>query len=215
MSRPKTAPAPRPLMFDVDGVLLDGQPVYEQGWVNWAERHGLETAPVVEAMQGRRPEETIAMVAPHLDVATELAALGAGLRSLPPIPSMPGARALLRGLDAGTWAIVTSSREQHIRRCFEASGLPVPDVAVFADDVERGKPAPEGYLRAAAALGAAPGDCIVTEDSPAGVAAGKAAGCTVFALATTHPVAELGAADEVFASLEAAAPVLLRANRVA
>jgi sugar-phosphatase len=124
---------------------------------------------------------------------------------------MPGAVELVGALAADRWAIVTSSRERHIRRCFDASGLPVPSTAIFADDVAHGKPAPEGYLRAAASLGAEPARCIVVEDSPAGVASGKAAGCTVVALATTHPAAELGAADELFATLVAATPRLLAA----
>lgn len=200
------------LLFDVDGVLLDGQAVYEEGWVTWASGHGLDPALVVEEMHGRRPAETIAAVAPHLDVEAEMAALGAALASQPPIPAMAGALELLGALEPGRWAIVTSSREHHIRRCFEAAGLPVPDVAVFGEDVREGKPAPEGYLRAAAELGVPSRECIVIEDSPAGVVAGKAAGCTVYAVATTHQAATLRAADEVYGSLAVAAPVLLRAN---
>jgi sugar-phosphatase len=212
MTTPERANAHRTLLFDVDGVLLDGQSVYEAGWEAWAVGRGLDPVVVTGAMHGRRPEETIATVAPHLDVAEERRALTASLAALPPIPAMAGAIELLGSLPAGRWAIVTSSREGHIRRCFEAAGLPLPAVAVFADDVERGKPDPEGYLRAAAALGAAPGECVVVEDSPAGVAAGKAAGCTVVALATTHAPGELSAADELFASLDAATPWLQRAS---
>jgi sugar-phosphatase len=74
-------------------------------------------------------------------------------------------------------------------------------VLVSADDVTRGKPDPEGYLTAAAALGAAPGSCVVVEDSPAGVAAGRAAGALVVAVTTTHEPAALTAADIVIPDL--------------
>ncbi|GII96180.1 HAD-IA family hydrolase [Sinosporangium siamense] len=64
---------------------------------------------------------------------------------------------------------------------------------VSADDVNEGKPNPEGYMMAARALSAEPGDCLVFEDSPSGVAAGASAGARVVALLTTSPRAELPA----------------------
>jgi mannitol-1-/sugar-/sorbitol-6-phosphatase len=198
----------RCLLFDVDGVLLDGQDVYLANWSAWARKHGLDPGAITVAMHGRRPEETIAELAPHLDVGRERAALAADLARFPPVPAMPGSAELLGDLGAGRWAIVTSSRKDHIRRCFEAAGLPIPPVAIFGDDVEHGKPAPDGYLRAAAALGAAPALCAVIEDSPAGVQSGKAAGCLVIAVATTHAADDLRAADKVLPSLRVAAPLL-------
>jgi sugar-phosphatase len=198
------------LLFDVDGVLLDGQSVYVASWSGWAREHGLDPMAVTAAMQGRRPEETIAEVAPHLDIARERAVLAANLADGPPIPAMLGAVELLDSLAPARWAIVTSSRRGHISRCFVAAGLPMPSVAVFGDDVEHGKPAPDGYLRAAAALAVSPSQCIVIEDSPAGVQAGKAAGCLVIAVATTHPARDLRAADDVFPSLLGATPLLRR-----
>lgn len=198
----------RCLLFDVDGVLLDGQDVYLANWSAWARQHRLDPMAVTAAMHGRRPEETIAEVAPHLDIGLERAALAANLARCPLIPAMPGSAELLGDLAVGRWAIVTSSREDHIRRCFRAAGLPIPAVAIFGDDVEHGKPAPDGYLQAAAALGAAPARCAVIEDSPAGVQSGKAAGCLVIAVATTHTADDLRAAEKVFPSLRAATPLL-------
>ena len=61
--------------------------------------------------------------------------------------------------------------------------------------MRRGKPVPEGYLLAAGKLGVAPGDCLVIEDSPPGVAAGKAAGMRVVAVLTTHRAEQLAEAD--------------------
>ena len=75
------------------------------------------------------------------------------------------------------------------------TGVPVPSVLITADDVARGKPNPEAYLRTAAKLGVTPGQCVVVEDAPAGIRAAHAGGMRVVALVTTHPQAELGEAD--------------------
>jgi sugar-phosphatase len=74
-----------------------------------------------------------------------------------------------------------------------AAGLPVPQVLVTPERLSLGKPDPEGYLLAARELGAAPGDCVVFEDAPAGIQAGRAAGMHVVGITTTHDPAELDA----------------------
>ena len=81
------------------------------------------------------------------------------------------------------------------------AGLALPEVLVCAEDVAEGKPAPDPYLLGAERLGADPAECLVVEDAPAGVTAGRAAGMTVWAVLSTHPAAELQAADAVFPSL--------------
>jgi sugar-phosphatase len=86
-----------------------------------------------------------------------------------------------------------------------AAGLPVPEVLVSAEDVSAGKPDPEGYLKAAAALGYDIARCLVVEDSPAGVQAGSAAGAPTLAVATSHSSAELSAADAVIPDLSSCA----------
>jgi len=78
-----------------------------------------------------------------------------------------------------------------------AAGLPIPDVLVSSDQVARGKPAPDSYLLAAERLGADPAACLVLEDAPSGIAAGCAAGMTVWAVTTTHAPAELGDAHRI------------------
>ena len=83
-------------------------------------------------------------------------------------------------------AIATSCALPLARARLAAAGLAAPAVLVTADQVARGKPAPDPYLLAAERLGVDPADCLVLEDAPAGVAAGRAAGMTVWAVATTH-----------------------------
>jgi sugar-phosphatase len=79
----------------------------------------------------------------------------------------------------------------------------VPDVLVAAEDVSRGKPAPDGYIIAAERLGVDAKSCVVIEDTPAGVAAGRAAGALTIGVATTFPSADLGKANVVIATLAA------------
>ena len=98
-------------------------------------------------------------------------------------------------------AIATSCLAPLADARLRAAGLPVPDVLVTADQVAAGKPAPDSYLLAAERLGLDPAGCLVLEDAPSGVAAGRAAGMTVWAVATTHAPAELTAADAVLPGL--------------
>ena len=114
--------------------------------------------------------------------------------------ALPGARELLTSPPAPL-AIVTSCTAPLAAARLRTVGLPVPEVLVTSDQLRRGKPDPEGYLTAAEKLGSDPSTCVVVEDAPAGVAAGRAAGCVVVAVLTTHEAPELSAADAVVESL--------------
>jgi sugar-phosphatase len=94
-----------------------------------------------------------------------------------------------------------------------AASLPVPTVLIAAENVSEGKPNPEGYLAASAALGYDIVDCVVIEDSPAGIKAGRAAGARTVAVATSHDAAELSGADTVVPHLTCCA-VQLRTDHV-
>jgi mannitol-1-/sugar-/sorbitol-6-phosphatase len=182
-------------------VLVDSAAAARRACDAWASGHGLDCRLVWEVAVGRRHRDTVAAVAPHLDSAVEVAALDrllAGHEDL--IAAMPGAAELLRALTV-PWAVVTSARRATTLARFERLGLPLPAVGVYGEEVSAGKPDPEGYLRAAAELGVAPERCTVVEDAPAGIAAGRAAGCRVLAVATTLPSSALTAADAIFGSL--------------
>jgi sugar-phosphatase len=108
---------------------------------------------------------------------------------------IPGARQLLDALPPRAWAIVTSGTLAVASARLTHAGLPFPSVLISADAVKQGKPHPEGYLSAAAAMGLPPEDCIVIEDSPPGVDAGHAAGMRVIGVLSTHTPEELAHAD--------------------
>ena len=192
----------RAVLLDLDGVLVDSRRCIELVWQTWARERGLDYRPFLDIAHGRRTSETVRLAAPDLDPKVEARALDkleeAETRGLEP---GQGAAALIAALGDGRWAVVTSGNRAVATLRLRTAGLPIPRVFVTADDVRRGKPDPEPYLLAARLLGLAPSDCVVVEDSPTGLAAGKAAGMPVVAVLTTHGPDALAAADARVASL--------------
>jgi mannitol-1-/sugar-/sorbitol-6-phosphatase len=186
----------------MDGTIVDSAAVVVRYWRRFADRHGLDADTFLHTVHGVRSSDVIARIAPWLDVAAEAEALDAaeaadtdGLRPI------PGAAELLAALPPDRWAVVTSAHRELAVGRLRLVGLQVPAVLVCADEIERGKPDPEGYLEAAAKLGAPPADCLVVEDAPAGVEAGLAAGMPVIAITTNHPAGELPGAQAYVADL--------------
>ena len=190
------------LLFDLDGVLVDSGECVRRICTDWAIARGLDPDHVLRWSQGRRVQETVRTVAPHLDVDTEVAALVAmEARTTEGLHPVPGSHALLASLPPNAWAVVTSGARPVARLRLGHVGLPIPQTLISGDDVERGKPDPEGYLAAARALGRAPKDCIVIEDAPAGIEAARAAGMRSIAIIGTVTRSELARADVVIDSL--------------
>jgi sugar-phosphatase len=102
-----------------------------------------------------------------------------------------GAKEAVLAARKGTWGVVTSAPRLLAERRLVAAGLPVPDVLVPVDEIERGKPEPEGYLKAAKLLRVAPDRCVVFEDTRPGIEAAEAAGMRVIGLLTTFPAETL------------------------
>jgi sugar-phosphatase len=190
------------VLFDMDGVVVDSRTVVERTWRRWATRHGVDPESLLTVAHGRRTQETLQEVVPHLATAEELAWLEAAeLADEDGLVQVPGAARLLATLEAVPWAVVTSAGPELARRRLAAAGLPLPPVLVSSRDVGRGKPMPDGYLVAAERLAVASTEAVVFEDAPAGIAAGVAAGSTVIAVATTHSAARLEGAAFVVPDL--------------
>ena len=133
---------------------------------------------------------------PHLALDEEVAWLDTTeLEDVDGLKVVPGADQLLSVLPPGRWAIVTSCTRALAKLRLESVGLPVPSVLVVSEEVRHGKPAPDGYQLAAARLGYNPEECLVVEDAPAGVMAGRSAGARVLALTTTHAAGDLIGAE--------------------
>ena len=165
------------LLFDNDGVLVDSLEPAAVAWDAWAAIYAPAFDFRTQVQHGVRASDTIAtLVSPEvLDEA--IAALDkAELDGSDVCDPMPGAVELTRSLPVERWAVVTSAiRPLGVAR-LAAAGHSVPPAVVTADDVSRGKPDPEPYLKGAEAIGVSPDECAVFEDAPAGIAAARAAG---------------------------------------
>ena len=169
-------------------MLVDSRAVVEDIWRRWATERGYDPAPYLRVAHGRRIRETLASVDPTLDLDREVRLLDAAeAADVTPMTPIAGARELVGSLAPDRWAIVTSGGFGLASRRLDRAGIPHPAVFITAEDVQRGKPDPQGYLLAAERLGRNPDRCIVFEDAPPGVAAARAAGARVVALTTTHP----------------------------
>jgi mannitol-1-/sugar-/sorbitol-6-phosphatase len=190
------------VLFDLDGVLVDSTLAVERVWRRWATEHHVDPEYVLENAHGRRSIETVRMVAPELDAEREnLIVEQMEINDKEGITAIPGAQQLVASIPPGRFTIVTSATLGLASARLRYAGLNLPERLVTADDVTEGKPSPQPYLKGAAVLGFAPADCVVFEDTPAGIQSGKAAGMRVIALNTTYPIAELKAADAILPSL--------------
>jgi mannitol-1-/sugar-/sorbitol-6-phosphatase len=190
------------ILFDLDGVLVDSTRAVARVWTRWALAHGLSPELVVEQAHGRRSIETIRAMAPYMKAEEENARVEQmEIEDRDGVIALPGALELLLALPADGMAIVTSATRPLAVARMGYAGLPIPKNMITSEDVVQGKPFPEPYVKGAALLGLAPADCLVVEDTPAGIDAGKKAGMRVVALQTTYPVEELQAATVIAQSL--------------
>ncbi len=182
----------RGVLFDLDGVLVDSTPAVARVWAGWAHEHGFNPDEVVKKAHGRPSITTIRELLPHADhVAEDREVERREIADVEGVIPLPGAMELLKSLPLERWAIVTSCTRALANVRIAAAGLRRPRHLVSSTDVKHGKPDPEPYLKGAQMLDVSAGQCIVIEDAPAGIRAGKAAGARVLALRTTANDAEL------------------------
>lgn len=188
-------PIPAACLFDLDGLLLDTEPLHAQAWREAAGRFSLALNDRdLLHLRGRRRVDCLALVQEWIHVRTGVPAPSdqailavqqpIARRLMPGALPMEGARALVANcLELGVpMALVTSStREAVTLKCAPHPWLQAITLRVLGDDPEltEGKPAPDPFLLAASRLGVAPGDCWAFEDSPAGARSAVLAGCQV------------------------------------
>lgn len=169
----------RALLFDNDGTLVSSLASVNRCWTRWAVEYGLTAEDFARIELHGRPAAEIAadLLPAHVvpqavarieDLEVEDVADGG-------VSLLPGTKEFLTGLPAERWAVVTSATRRLAEARLGAAGIR-PKTLVAADDITRGKPDPEPYLLAARMLGVDPADCVVFEDAPAGLQAGRAAG---------------------------------------
>lgn len=200
------------VLFDWDGVILDSSALHERSWELLAEEtgwtlppghfkrgYGMKNEVIIPEMLGwtRDPAEIRRLSHRKEALFRELAA-ERGVRAL------PGVVEWLAELDRHgvPRAIASSTHRQNIEVLLRLLGLGGFEAIIAAEDVARGKPDPEVFEKAARALRRPPDRCVVIEDTHAGIAAARAAGCRVIAVATTHPADTLQEADRVVGRLD-------------
>jgi mannitol-1-/sugar-/sorbitol-6-phosphatase len=187
------------ILFDLDGVLIDSTPSVERVWNRWASEHNLDSRAVVAHAHGRPSLSTVRRFLPNINSELENREVERReIEDAKGIIVLPGATELLASLPPDRWTIATSCTRLLAEARLRAAGLPIPQCMVTATDVTRGKPDPQPFLEAAAKLGFPASDCVVCEDVPAGVLAGKAALARVVAVRSTFPELELRAAGADF-----------------
>jgi len=171
---------------------VDSTPAVARVWAGWAHEHGFDPGEVVKKAHGRPSITTIRELLPNAEHAAENREVERReIADVEGVVPLPGAMELLQALPLDRWAIVTSCTRALAAVRIGAAGLPKPKHLVTSTDVQHGKPDPEPYLKGAQILGAPAADCLVVEDAPAGIRAGKAAGARVLALRTTASDAQL------------------------
>lgn len=174
------------LLFDLDGVLINSTPAVARVWRKWAIERGFNPDEVVERAHGRPSLTTIREYLPDADHHAENREVERReIEDLDGVVPLPGAFELLARLPSDRWTIVTSCTRPLAEVRIKAAGLPLPPKMITSTDIVHGKPNPEPFLKGAALLGLPADKCVVFEDVPAGVRAGKAAGATVIAFTTT------------------------------
>lgn len=182
---------PLAVLWDMDGLLVDSEPLWTVAEVDLAARLGGRewTQEIKAACIGRRLDASVPIILAGLGVAATpprvdeasafLLRRMAELFATDPLPLLPGARRLLDRLAAAgvPCALVSSSYRVLVDAALAALGEHPFAVTVAGDEVGRAKPDPEPYRTAAALLGVDPRDCVVLEDSVTGARAGVAAGC--------------------------------------
>ncbi|KDQ64313.1 hypothetical protein JAAARDRAFT_166426 [Jaapia argillacea MUCL 33604] len=195
------------ILFDMDGTLVDSTQGVVGAWHTFAETyrdidvkeilntsHGVRTVDNLQKYCGITDPDELEREACRFEIEIVRNASKNGNKG---IVLLPGVRDIMlelephRHLPNPSWAICTSATRDYASAAVNIAGVPVPDVFIAAEDVERGKPFPDPYLLGAKKLGVQPERCLVIEDAPAGIKSGKAAGSKTLALITSHTRAQM------------------------
>ncbi|KAF5358940.1 hypothetical protein D9758_004764 [Tetrapyrgos nigripes] len=198
-------------LFDMDGTLVDSTAGVVGAWEIFREKyphidvenilssaHGVRTIENLRRYCGVEDPEELEKEAQRFETAIVTSSKLNGRKG---IVKLPGVAEVMKDIEAvksfptPKWALCTSATREYAKAALSAAGVPVPDVFVAAEDVSKGKPAPDPYLLGAQKCGVDPRNCVVFEDAPAGVRSGKAAGCKTIGFLTTHSLEQMQASE--------------------
>jgi beta-phosphoglucomutase len=183
-------------LFDMDGVIIDSNPLHRDAWIEFNRRYGLETTEeMLASMYGKRNDEIVRHYYGTALADEEVVARGAAKEAL--YREMlhgrldgllvAGLREFLEHYRGTPMGVASNAEPANVELIIEEAGIrPYFQAIVDGHQVRNPKPHPEIYLKVAEILGVTPANCIVFEDSHTGVAAGLAAGMRVVGFRTTH-----------------------------
>ena len=197
------------IIFDMDGVLVDSEPLHSKSWDLVLREFGIHFAPDWFDPWIGVPDKDLAFyLVGELDVPVDAGGLLARKRGRyrqlvdAELVAFPGIMEGIRRLSPMPMAVATSSRRPDVDRGLAKVGLGgLFNAIVTIDDVAAGKPDPEPYRLAAQRLGLAPSTCVALEDSPAGVRSAVTAGCMTIGIRSSHPDQALAGAHRIVATV--------------
>lgn len=169
------------LLFDLDGTLVDSTRKISDCWRAWAIDRNLDPEKVELFSRGKTAKETISLILPteaDIDnISNDF--VENEIKQSVDLSSILHASELLSSISPAQWGIVTSATNRLAKARLASAGLPIPTLLISSESVEKGKPAPDGYIAAAQSLGVNPNECLVFEDSQTGIQAAIDAGMMV------------------------------------
>lgn len=172
------------VLFDMDGTLVDSTAIVEGAWGRFGAQHDIAPSTILAFSHGRQTIDTVRHFLPDLEPAEQRRLadqlVADEVENTHGIIEIPGAAAFVRRLVAAgvPVALVTSAPRDLALNRMRAAGVDVPEAVVTSEDVEHGKPHPDGYIRGAALLGLGADECVAFEDAPAGLRAAVDSGAT-------------------------------------
>lgn len=193
-------------IFDMDGTMINNMRYHKKAWLEFCKRHGLSLTEeeFKERFSGKKNDQILSAVFARELTAEEIKQCTAEKEGVyqelykNDIREVPGLARILEQLKKRSIRLAIATTAPERNRAFGLKGLGMEDTfeVILGDEhVSRGKPDPEIYTKTAKALGVDPSACIVFEDTPVGIQAGKGAGMRVIGIMTSHSLEELQAAD--------------------
>ncbi len=208
------------VIFDMDGVIVDGMPYHIESWKKALSTVGITVTDLeIYLMEGMTGEETIKELINKKKKSLSDESIRSVLKlkrkifnDIFTVKLMKGSKELLLELHRLDYrlALVTGTRLEVVKKVLQMGLDNVFKIVITGEMVSNGKPNPEPYLKAVNELGVNKEDCLVVENAPAGIASAKNAGLTCFAVQTSLPGEYLKDADKIFQSIDELSAFLIK-----
>jgi HAD superfamily hydrolase (TIGR01509 family) len=208
------------VIFDMDGVIVDGMPYHIESWKKALSTVGISVTDLeIYLMEGMTGEETIKELINKKNKSLSDESIRSVLKlkrkifnDIFTVKLMKGSKELLLELHRLNYrlALVTGTRLEVVKKVLQMGLDDVFKIVITGEMVSNGKPNPEPYLKAVNELGINKEDCLVVENAPAGITSAKNAGLTCFAVQTSLPGEYLKGADKIFQSIDELSAFLIK-----